>query len=40
MSYRGELSVILIDDKKAELISETYLANYDLGDTSKEIYLV
>ncbi len=40
MSFRGELSVILFDLRKGELVEEFYLSNYYLDDHSREIYLI
>lgn len=39
MSYRGELSAILIDEESMEVADEIYLTHYDEGDISREIYL-
>ena len=40
LSYRGELSVILIDAEKYMVTKEKYLAHFELGDQTKEIYIV
>ncbi len=40
LAYRGELSLLLYDSEKEELVEEIYLAHYDQGSKNKEIYLV
>lgn len=40
LSFRGELSIALFDFNEKEFKEEIYLSNYELNDTSKEIYLV
>ncbi|MCR4717835.1 MAG: helix-turn-helix domain-containing protein [Lachnospiraceae bacterium] len=40
MAYRGELSVILVDDNNQKVVAERYLSNYFEGDHSLEFLLV
>ena len=40
IAYRGELSVILVDDNNQKVIAERYLSNYYEGDHSLEFLLV
>ncbi|MBP3781791.1 MAG: helix-turn-helix transcriptional regulator [Butyrivibrio sp.] len=40
IAYRGELSVILVDEFEQKVIAERYLSNYFEGDHSSEILLV
>lgn len=39
LSFRGELSIILVDLEKKKLVDEVYLSNYHEGDRSFEVYL-
>ena len=39
MSYRGEFSLILMDMDRLMPVKEVYLAHYDEGDHSREIYM-
>lgn len=39
MSYRGEFSLILMDMDRLMPVKEVYLAHYDEGDRSREIYM-
>ena len=39
MSFRGELSVILIDEANASIEKEDYISHYNEGDTSMEFYI-
>ena len=40
IAYRGELSVILVDENNQKVIAERYLSNYFEGDHSMEFLLV
>ena len=40
LAIRGEVSVILFDNKKKMFLDEFYLSNYNEGDRNKEIYLI
>ena len=40
LAFRGELSVILYNPEKRIFTDEVYLSNYNVGDASREIYLV
>lgn len=40
MSYRGELSVILLDEESLTIKKEDYLSHFHLDDDSSEFYLV
>ena len=38
-SYRGEMSIILVDQSSFEVIREEYVAHYD-ADTTRELHVV
>jgi len=40
LSYNGELSIILVDTKKAELIREEYISHYTGGNAPAEMYII
>ena len=40
LSYRGDLSVILIDEESLSIIREEYLAHYDPDKTDSEFYII
>lgn len=39
-SYRGEISIILVDPNSFEIVKEEYVAHYDETDTTREFYAV
>ena len=40
MAFRGELSVILIDETKVSIEKEEYISHYNENDASSELYIV
>lgn len=40
LAYRGDLSIILIDEEGFNVVKEVYLTHYDEYDTSTEFYLI
>ncbi len=39
LSFRAELSVVLVDIEKGKIVDEIYLSNYYEGDRSREVYM-
>ena len=40
LSYRGDLSIILVDYESLSVVREEYLAHYDPDKTDSEFYII